>query len=74
MPAKFHTENSICAIRVCGYVAVMNWQEILPLIIVLGVAAIFVWRSSSPDKHEHGCDCDCHHDHSEKSKPETPGR
>ena len=52
----------------------MNWQEILPLIIVLSVAAIFVWRSSSPDKHEHSCNCDCHHGHEEKSNKETPVR
>lgn len=52
----------------------MNWQEILPIIIVLAVGAIFVWRSSSPDKHEHSCNCDCHHGHEGKSKKEAPIR
>ena len=39
----------------------MNWQEFLPLLIVLGVGAIFVWRSSSSKKHEHSADCGCKH-------------
>ncbi len=47
----------------------MNWQQFLPLLIVLGVGAIFVWRSSSPKKHEHGANCGCDHEHdSEKPK------
>jgi hypothetical protein len=49
----------------------MNWQELLTLAVVLSVAAVFVWRSSAPDKHEHGCDCDCHREHGEKSEKKT---
>ena len=37
----------------------MNWQQFLTLLIVLGVAAIFVWRSSGTKKHTHGHDCGC---------------
>ena len=47
----------------------MNWQQFIPLIIVLAVGAIFVWRSSSPKKHEHDCHCDCHE---HEPKPEDP--
>ncbi len=47
----------------------MNWQQFLPLLIVLGVGAIFVWRSSSPKKHEHSANCGCDHEHdTEKPK------
>ncbi len=59
----FHAENSICAIPVCSYVASMNWQQVLTLVIVLGVTAIVVWRSSSPHKHNRDCNCGCDHDH-----------
>ncbi|HEY5345968.1 MAG TPA: hypothetical protein VIK62_06450 [Verrucomicrobiae bacterium] len=66
---RFHAENSICAIWVCRYVGCMNWQQFLTLMIVLGVAVIFVWRSSSPKKHEHSHNCGCDHEHdSEKPK------
>ena len=44
----------------------MNWQQILPVVIVLGVGLIFVWRSSTPKKHEHDCRCGCAHEHDEK--------
>ncbi len=40
----------------------MNWQQFLPLAIVLGVGAVFVWRSSGPKKHEHSADCGCVHE------------
>ena len=53
---------------VCSYVACMPWQQFLPLLIVLGVGAIFVWRSSSPKKHEHSDHCGCGHEH----EPENP--
>ena len=46
----------------------MSWQQFLPLVIVLGVAVIFVWRSSTPKKHEHGCDCGCPN-HNENESP-----
>jgi F0F1-type ATP synthase assembly protein I len=44
---------------VCRYVGSMNWQNILVLVIVLGVATFFVWRSSGTKKHNHGCNCGC---------------
>jgi len=46
----------------------MNWQQFLTLLIVLGVGAIFVWRSSSPKKHEHSANCGCDHEH-DSDKP-----
>jgi hypothetical protein len=46
----------------------MNWQQLVPIGVVLGVAAIFVWRASSP-KHGHGCNCGCAH----ADEPETRG-
>jgi len=48
----------------------MNWQSFLPLVIVLGVGAIFVWRSSSPKKHEHNCHCGCTHEDQPDTKKE----
>ncbi len=55
----------------CSYVAPMNWQQFLPMIIVLGVAVGFVWWSSSK-KHDHGCNCGCAHDkHDEGQKQKT---
>ena len=48
----------------------MSWQQFLPLLIVLGVGAIFVWRSSSPKKHEHNCNCGCDHEHDSEPKKE----
>lgn len=41
----------------------MTWSQFLPVVIVLGMGAIFVWRSSSPKKHEHSDHCGCGHDH-----------
>jgi len=41
----------------------MNWQQFLPLLMVLGVGAVFVWRSSSPKKHDHDCGCGCDREH-----------
>ena len=50
----------------------MSWQQFLPLLIVLGVGAIFVWRSSSPKKHDHdhSCHCGCDHEHDTETKKE----
>ena len=61
-------ENSICAIRDCGYVARMDLKQFLPLLVVLGVGTVFVWRSSSPKKHDHDCHCGCEHE----PPPENP--
>jgi|GEM_PF-1424410 len=50
----------------------MSWQNILALAIVLGVATFFVWRSSGPKNHSHGCNCGCgHEDESETRKDKT---
>jgi len=63
---KFHAENSICALPVCGYVASMNWSQILILAVVIGITVAFVWRSS---KKSGGCGCGCaHEEHPEKKK------
>ncbi len=63
---------SICAIPDCGYVGDMKWQELLPLVAVLGVAVFFVWRSSSQKKHEHGCGCGCPHEPEAETKKNNP--
>jgi hypothetical protein len=57
----------------CSYVGDMNWQEFLPLIAVLGVAAFFVWRSSGQKKHghDHSCGCSCHHETEVETKKEN---
>ena len=62
---------SICAIPDCSYVGGMNWQEFLPMIVVLGVAVFFVWRSSGQNKHTHGPDCGCGHDHNADAKKQN---
>jgi len=67
-------KNSICAILVCSYVATMSWQQFLPLMMVLGVAVVFVWRSSDPKKHDHGCNCGCPHDHKDEEHKESAAR
>jgi hypothetical protein len=55
-------KNDCCAIGICGYVGGMNWQQFLPLAIVLFAVVLFVWRSSG--KKSAGCDgkCSCSHD------------
>jgi hypothetical protein len=58
---SFTLKNSICAIPVCSYVGSMNWQQFLTLLIVLGVATFFVWRSSGTKKHKHSHHCGCAH-------------
>ncbi len=54
-------ENSICAFGDCDYVGGMSWQNILTLVVVLGVATFFVWRGSGTKDHKHGCGCGCAH-------------
>ena len=63
-------ENPSCAIWFYDYVASMSWQNILTLVIVLGVAAIFVWRSSGSKDHKHGCHCGCAHENETENKKE----
>jgi hypothetical protein len=60
---------SICAIPNCSYVGSMNF---LPLVIVLGIAVFFVWRSSGQKKHEHDCGCGCDHEHGAEPKKTNP--
>jgi hypothetical protein len=52
----------------------MNWQQFLPLVIVLGVAVVFVWRSSGEKKHRPSCGCGCEHDHAAETKKEKTAR
>ena len=70
--ATGHLENSICEIPVCRYVATMNWQMILPLLIFLGVAAM-IWRSSGTKKHNHGCGCGCAHEDDAGTRKDKAG-
>ena len=65
-------KNSICAFGFSGYVGSMNWQQFLPMILVLGVAVFFVWRSSSQKKHDHGCGCGCEHTDDAETKKTNP--
>jgi hypothetical protein len=65
-------ENSICAPRFCGYVDIMNWQQFIPIAIVLAVGFVFVWRSSGSKKSECGCGGACAHDHQAPKKKENP--
>jgi len=67
-------KNLYCTIPVCGYVGSMNWQQFLPLVIVLGVAVVFVWRSSGEKKHRPSCGCGCEHDHAAETKKEKTAR
>jgi hypothetical protein len=58
------SENSICTRAVCRYVGGMTWPELLLLGAVLGVAVVFVWRSSGAKKSDGGCECcGCSHGH-----------
>ena len=51
----------------------MNWQQFLPLLVVLTVAVIFVWRSSGSKKSDEGCDCcGCHHEHKAEHEQKKP--
>jgi hypothetical protein len=52
----------------------MNWQQFLPLVIVLGVAVVFVWRSSGEKKHRPSCGCGCEHSHEVEAKKEKSAR
>jgi len=52
----------------------MNWRQFIPVMIVLGVAMIFVWRSSGKKT---GCGCNgngCAHDHPGEKKKENAAR
>jgi hypothetical protein len=59
--------------RFAGMLTCMNWRQFIPVIIVLGVAMIFVWRSSGK-KTGCGCGDNCAHDPTENKKKETAAR
>jgi hypothetical protein len=48
----------------------MNWQQFLPLIIVLVAVVLFVWRSSGK-KSGGGCKCGCSHEPESAAKKEN---
>jgi len=50
----------------------MNWHQFVPLAVVLGIAVVFVWRSSGQKKHDHDCGCGCEHGHDAKTGKNTP--
>jgi hypothetical protein len=43
-------------------------MNFLPLVIVLGIAVFFVWRSSGQKKHEHTSSCGCNHEPDAEAK------
>ncbi len=49
----------------------MNWQQVVPIVLVLGVAFVFIWRSSGQKKHVHGDHCGCDHQHGEETAKKT---
>jgi hypothetical protein len=59
---------------VCDYVGGMSWQNILTLVIVVGAAIFFVWRSSGTKDHKHGCGCGCAHEDETEAKKEKTTR
>jgi hypothetical protein len=68
------TKNLCCAIWFCGYVGCMNWQQFLPLVIVLVAVVLFVWRSSGKTAGCCGCKCGCSHAPEAAVKKEDAGR
>jgi hypothetical protein len=51
----------------------MNWQQFLPLTVILTVAIIFVWRGSGSKKPGCGCGSGCSHSKDAGAKKsETP--
>ena len=67
-------KNPSCAIGFYGYVDCMNWQQFLPLVIVLVAAVLFVWRSSGKKSGCGGGKCGCSHPHDSQAKKENAGR
>ncbi len=52
----------------------MNWQQFLPLVIVLVAVVLFVWRSSGKKTGGCGCQSGCSHRHDSEAKKENAGR
>jgi hypothetical protein len=49
----------------------MNWQQFVPIAIILAVGFAFVWRSSGTKKPDCGCGSACAHDHQAGSKKDS---
>jgi len=49
----------------------MNWQQFLPLAVILTVAFIFIWRGSGSKKPGCGCGTECAHSKTPK-KTDSP--
>ena len=52
----------------------MNWQQFLPLLIVLVAVVLFVWRSSGKKSGGCGCQCGCSHEPDSPPKKENAAR
>jgi hypothetical protein len=70
----YELKNPSCAIGICGYVGCMNWQQFLPLVIVLVAVVLFVWRSSDKKSGNCGCPCGCSHEPGSPPKKEDAAR
>jgi len=71
--ARYRSKNPCCAIRNCGYVSCMNWQQILLLVVIVVAAVVLVWRSSGKKAGGCGCKCGCAHAPEAESKKESAG-
>jgi len=52
----------------------MNWQQFLPLLIVLAAVVLFAWRSSGKKSGGCGCQCGCSHEPDSPPKKENAAR
>jgi hypothetical protein len=52
----------------------MNWQQFLPLVIVLVAVVLFVWRSSGKKSGGCGCKGECSHESESEAKKGNAGR
>jgi hypothetical protein len=52
----------------------MNWQQLLPLVIVLVAVVLFVWRSSGKKSGGCGCQRGCSHESESTAKKEEAVR
>jgi hypothetical protein len=56
---KINAEKSGCADGVCGYVTLMNWQQIISLAIVALAAGLLLWGRFRPRKFSFQRDTHC---------------
>jgi hypothetical protein len=68
----FVLSKIICEFGNYDYVGSMNWQQFLPIVLILGVAFVVVWRSSGQKKHVHGENCGCDHHHGPEADKKNP--